>query len=192
MYGVIYSLHSLSIFLGGARPHSQWIISRQGCNGINIATGGCKAKQCQPREAKRVGLQAPTLLQRNRKMPWWHPPPEWIGTFWPYPSQGLSEAQTLVFLHDNRICVPYLYFIKLSTDIQFPWLSGLTIANKQAHGFGVNPFCMKNLACKSSHQITKCTKWSVSDSLDLISKHREKAKTSQVGSDFNSSSDYPK
>jgi len=55
--------------------------------GMINATGGCNlhwiANQCQPREAKRVGVQVPPLLQRSRKMRKWHPPPELVGPLWP-------------------------------------------------------------------------------------------------------------
>jgi len=41
------------------------------------------ANRCQPRGAKRVGVQVPPFLQRSRKVPKWHPPPELVGTFRP-------------------------------------------------------------------------------------------------------------
>jgi len=45
------------------------------------------ANRCQPRGAKRVGVQVPPLLLRSRKVPKWHPPLELVGPYWP----GLSD-----------------------------------------------------------------------------------------------------
>ncbi len=50
------------------------------------------ANQCQPRGAKRVGVQVPSLLQRSRKVPKWHPPLGLAGPFWP----GLSDHNMVV------------------------------------------------------------------------------------------------